>query len=113
KKQEFSGVLESSVDGRSYRPIKEFKSTGAELVLDFDEVTARSFRLLFKWVQPGLKSLEFTDLDLAPVYEIPSFQAKSGLARGGEAKPIPNGLPPQAIVPLDKIVHLTDQVDTY
>lgn len=108
--QSFRGVLQVSVDGRRFADLREFgKSAGTELVVNFHEVTGKAFRLVFNHLDPRLSELEFTDLDLSPVHEIPRFQAKSGLARRGEEAPIP-AVPAESVIALDRLVNLTGRM---
>jgi hypothetical protein len=78
KPQQFEGCLQISDDRRHFRTIREFINRGKVLRIEFEPVSARSFRWLFKTADPSLSQLRFAELDLTPVWRIPIARAKAG-----------------------------------
>jgi hypothetical protein len=113
KPQRFEGVLQVSDDGRKFREVRKFIKARPELKLEFDAVTARFFRLLFSQAEPGVQRLEFSELELAPIFRIDLARAKSGLGRvptAGEAS-MSADVPAWGTIALTNILELSSKVD--
>ena len=112
--QNFGGTLQVSDTGRKFRDVCEFSSHGSGLNLSFEPTTARFFRLLVTRADPGLKHLDFAELDLEPVYRVPWYQSKTG------AGPMPTtanpsmsaSIPPEGMIDPEKVIDLTAQTDS-
>ena len=77
--QRFEGVLQSSEDGRRFRDVRRFLNSSTALTLEFEATMARFFRLLFTQADPALSRLQFSELELTPVFRLELARAKSGL----------------------------------
>lgn len=113
RSQRFQGTLQVSDNGRAFHDVRDFSSSRSNLVLPFERTSARFYRLCFTQANSGPEPLEFSELDLAPIYQIPWFQSKTG------AGPMPvRATSPQsddgpafAITDPTKVVDLTGQTD--
>ncbi len=89
------GILQSSDDGSVFKTVREFDAEDSVLQLNFPEVTARYFRLLFPIRTPGLEQLAVTDLQFSPRERINQVDAKAMFVRKN-AYPGPNEFPGHA-----------------
>jgi len=108
--QAFAGVLQVSNDGRSFRNIREFQNRRADLLLDFEQLSARYFRILFTRASSLSSHLEFSDLELVPSFRIELAQAKAGLGRWTTIPASPPSVPSYSIIKPDSIIDLTSSV---
>jgi hypothetical protein len=113
--QSFQGVLRTSDDGRNFHDVREFRNRGTGISLLFEAAPARYYRIVFTDADPHLDSLEFSELELTPLFHIQWAQAKSGLG------PMPSpdtqhlvltNVPPGAAIPLDRMKDLTSALDS-
>jgi hypothetical protein len=109
--QRFSGVLQVSDDGRKFRDVRPFSNRGYNVNLEFEEISARWFRILFNSAGPATSQLLFSELDLGRDYRIPSYQIKSGLGQNPDPLPYPAPPPKAAMIASGSIVDLTEKVD--
>jgi hypothetical protein len=111
--QGFEGVLQVSDEGRRFRNVRRFINSGPKLTLEFEATTSRFFRLLFTQAGPGLSRLQFSELELTPVFRLELARAKSGLGplpasvMRAEALPEP---PPYGVISLTNILDLSTNV---
>ena len=110
RSQNFQGALQSGDQGKNYQLVREFASSKGSVDLRFDRRRARSYRVVFTGAGAGLNQLVFSGASLTPVYEVPGYQAKSGMARGGQNLPPATDVPPYGTIPLDKVVDLTAEL---
>jgi hypothetical protein len=115
QKQSFSGALQVSDNGRSFRTVREFLDKNGGVALTLDQITARYFRLLFTRASPAITNLAFSELVLAPSYRIQWSQAKTGLG------PLPSAYNPRSALPkvpafdivsTDRIINLCSNSDS-
>jgi hypothetical protein len=107
----FQGRLQVSDNGRTFENVREFVSSDKGLALPFEAVSARYFRILFMKADAGLENLEFSELELTPVFRIDLGQAKAGLGRlpPSETSSLSN-LPPYAAISPQTIIDLTPKL---
>jgi hypothetical protein len=105
-----SGELQVSDDGRSFRKVREFVIRRPVLALEFEEVAAKHFRILFSDMQPAAKAMQLWELELVPLYRIALPQVKSGMGRAPWPPPQQTNVPDFAVVHRDKVLDLTDKV---
>jgi hypothetical protein len=79
KPQGFQGMLQISDDNRHFRTVREFINQRSILALEFEPVSARFFRWVFTQADESTPQLDFSELELTPVYRIELSQTKSGL----------------------------------
>jgi hypothetical protein len=111
--QRFQGRLQISDNGRAFRDIREFMSSDKGLALPFESVSARYFRILFTKADVRLDHLEFSELELTPVYRIDWAQAKAGLSRLPAAESgtsVASNLPPYAAISPKAIIDLRSNI---
>jgi len=77
--QSFQGELQVSNDGRKFRKVREFLSARSGVNLPFEQISARYYRVLFTGAETGQQQLEFSEVELAPLYRIKFFHPKAGL----------------------------------
>jgi hypothetical protein len=108
--QAFKGVLQISDDGFAFRDVREFTSLRSGIVLSFEQLAARFFRIVFSAAEPGLSHLEFSELEMAPLYRIELAQPKAGL---GSLPPLPriSQVPPQGVIAPEKVLDISSLVD--
>ena len=113
RRQRFQGRLQVSDNGRTFREVREFMSSGKGLALPFETISARYFRILFTKADASLDHLEFSELELTPVFHISSSQAKAGLSRmpaaeaGADAV---SNVPPYAAIAPEKVIDLSSRL---
>jgi hypothetical protein len=109
--QQFAGVLQvSEKDGRRFRNVREFMGYQQELTLEFGAVTGRVFRLEFTSAAPTLARLEFSEVQLGPVYRIPDYVSKSGMTRTIKDT-VPRPVPEAAVINPEAIRDISRQLD--
>jgi hypothetical protein len=117
--QIYHGTLQYSEDGSAFKKVSDFAAEELPLHLNFHEVTARYFRLLFKRASPDLKELTIADIDLSPRMRIDHIDAKAMFVRKNQY-PGPNDFPGQAAYPpvanglaikRGQVIDLTDRID--
>ena len=75
------GRLEVSDDGKVFKPIQSFSTDRLNLMLSFEPVTGRFFRLVFtKFRHPKLEKIEVSNLELGPRFLIEDIALKTFLA---------------------------------
>ena len=68
--QSFQGVLQASTNGRSFFDVRQFLNRGKGVEIDFEQISARSFRVTFTTAESASPDLEFSELRLNPSYRI-------------------------------------------
>ena len=116
--QTFQGVLQVSDDGKKFRNVREFLNRRSDVALDFEQLSARYFRILFTKVGQAspLASLQFSELELVPIFRLDLAQSKAGL---GPLPSIPHSafrtphssVPPYALIRPDQVLDLSSKVD--
>lgn len=114
QRQSFAGTFQVSDNGHTFRNVREFRSVNSGISMQFEPLSARYFRLLFTQADPGVSQLQFSELELTPLYFIDLYRSKSGLG------PLPPGkadlvklpaIPAQGIIATNSIVDLTSNLD--
>jgi (4-O-methyl)-D-glucuronate---lignin esterase len=111
--QRFQGRLQISNNGGTFRDIHEFMGSDKGLALPFETVSARYFRILFTKADVRLDHLEFSELELTPMFRIELAQAKAGLSRlppSATAFSLPSNLPPYAAVSPSAVIDLASHL---
>ena len=106
------GILEASEDGRKFTAVREFDAYPPALVLDFDGVAARSYRISFTSADAELKELSIGELELSPRYRIHDISDKAAFTPG-HVEPVARWaeLPDGLAVGRAQVVDLTGQMD--
>ncbi|HTL56949.1 MAG TPA: glycosyl hydrolase [Candidatus Limnocylindrales bacterium] len=113
KPQHFQGRLQVSDNGRTFRDVRQFISSDKGLALPFEAISAKYFRILFTKADPLPQGLEFTELELIPVFRIEVAPAKAGLGRlppGDSGISSVSNLPPYVAIAPEGITNLTSLV---
>ncbi len=112
--QSFRGVFQTSQDGLTFQDVREFNARQNGIFLKFEASPARYYRIVFSEADPRLDHLEFSELELTPVYQIQWAPAKAGLGplppSGADHSDLSN-VPSYAVIPLDRMIDLTSQLD--
>ena len=112
--QSFQGELQVSDDGRKFRQVREFLSARSGVNLPFEQTSAHFYRIVFIGTEAGQKQLEFSELELSPLYRIKFFHPKAGLgalpAQEAQQQNLPT-IPPEGLIKPDTIVDLTTNID--
>ncbi len=106
------GALQVSEDGRTFRTVREFAGPPGVLTLDFPEVSARLFRILFTEESFWLDRLGVGQVEIASGYRLEDFQGKTALVTRHMVAPAqwPEA-PPGVAIPHRQIVDLTAAMD--
>lgn len=105
------GTLEVSDDGREFRAVRGFDAYPPALELDFDEVSARYFRVLFTQADPELKELAIGGIDLSPRFRIRGIRDKAAFTPG--QVPLLAKWPdisPDMTIPRGRVLDLTSRL---
>jgi hypothetical protein len=118
--QVYHGTLQYSEDGTTFKTVSDFVAEELPLHLNFQEATARYFRLLFRRASPDLKELTIADVELSPRRRIDHIDAKAMFVRKNQY-PGPSDFPGHATYPAvanglaikrGQMIDLTHKVDT-
>ncbi len=71
------GELQVSDDGQAFRTVREFDAEAPAFSLDFNEVAARFFRVMFLSAEVYLEQLTVAEVDLSPLFRIENIEEKS------------------------------------
>jgi hypothetical protein len=113
------GILLSSIDGQSFKVVREFDAEDSVLHLNFPEVTARYFRAQFSLRNPDLEGLAILNLEFSPRVRIEHVEGKAMFVRK-HRYPGPNEFPGKASYPVlanslvinrSRVLDLTDHLD--
>ncbi|HWQ91671.1 MAG TPA: glycosyl hydrolase, partial [Clostridia bacterium] len=107
----FHGSLQVSQDGRSFKVVREFMSSGPELDLRFEQISARFFRVVITRSESPAPLLEFSDFQLAPIYRIPAYSTKAGLGRIQKHSPLAQ-VPTNAVIDINQVIDLKPFIDS-
>src|SRR6185436_13129958 len=108
----FQGVLQISDDGRRFREVRQFACSRAELSLNFEQVAARYFRIVFTQAEPSANGgLQLSELELTPVYRLELAQAKAGLGRCPPNSSAPPVVPNFAVIHKSELLELSSKTD--
>src|SRR5258706_14046710 len=69
------GALEVSDDGHLFKLIREFEADASAVSLNFEEVSARYFRIEFSKAEWYLEQLNIAEIDLSPEFRIEDIEA--------------------------------------
>jgi len=117
--QMLQGTLQCSADGKIFTDVSGFTAEELPLCLNFNAVTGRWFRLLFKRASLDLKELTIADVELSPRMRIDHVDGKAMFVRKHQY-PGPNEFPGKAAyssvaqglqIPRERIINLSSQVD--
>ena len=111
RKYGVEGGIQVSDDGRKFRDLRSFVWTKPNLSLDFAQVAARTFRIVFTKEHSGAEQIQVAEVQLMPIHRIELHQAKTGLSRGPWPKPNLAPVPPFSVVRRGDIVNLTTELD--
>ena len=109
--QTVSGDLQISEDGKSFRKVREFVIRRPTLALEFEEVLAKYFRIMFTEMQPAGTALQVSEVELVPLYRIAMTQVKSGNGRGAWPALRQTNVPAYAVVQREKVIDISDKVN--
>lgn len=108
------GALEASDDGETFKEVKTFmvRSHKSELVLDFNPVSARFYRLRLNRLDSVSTKVEMSNLELTPRYSVKDLLGKSLVipklaATNADYSPAPDGV----AIPREAILDLTGKMD--
>jgi hypothetical protein len=106
------GAVEASDDGVHFKTLHEFEAEGSPLMVNFTDVTARHFRVLFTSVATELKEFGVAELELSPRFRIDQLEEKSLLVANKERPPLTNQvvLPAGCAVKADRIIDITSHL---
>ncbi len=110
-------TLEISDDGQTFKPVKSFTATPPTLVLNFEPVTARFFRLTFtKRKYPQQTKLDIGNLELSPRYRTENILTKAAFIREYSLPTMPAkaewpSVPAGVGISRGQIVDLTAKMD--
>jgi hypothetical protein len=106
------GALQASDDGRTFRTIREFDAAPPSLVLNFDDVSARSYRVLFTKSEPAAAQLAVADIDLSPKFRIENILGKAAFVPVHEVLPAQKAPAAAGMaIPRDRVIDLTARMD--
>jgi hypothetical protein len=110
-----SGMLQVSDDGAKFRTVCEFAAAPPLMVLRFDTVSARWFRIVFTttdtWSYYPLQGIELGNVDLSGRFVIENIRAKAAFTPE-EVPPSSRqpAVPEGSAIPHDHILDLTSQL---
>ncbi len=110
RSQSFQGTLQARNEESRFKPIRDFASSKGNVDLRFDRTQSRSYRVVFTGSAGSLKELSLAEVALNPIYEVPSYQAKSGMARGAQNLPILADVPTYGAISLERVVDLSSEL---
>ena len=107
------GALQVSDDGKHFKSVGRFSGQPPLISLSVPETTARYFRILFTAADHQVKKLVLARLTLSPGVRIENIQGKASftvqqVAPLSSTFPV---LPAALVIPRDKVVELSTQMD--
>jgi len=107
------GELQVSDDGQAFRTVREFDAEAPAFSLNFNEVSARYFRIMFLSAEIYLEQLTVAEVDLSPLFRIENIEEKSLFVPKKESpgKPANIAFPEGLAVARERILDLTARLD--
>jgi hypothetical protein len=109
--QSFQGRLQVSNDGKNFSTVREFLNRRTGVALDFDQVSARYFRMVFTKAEAASKILEFSEVALFPVFRIDGAATKAGMGRVKTVNVPFSSVPEHGLIRPEQVVELTSKVN--
>ena len=106
------GALQISDDGREFQTIGEFDADASVLSVNFNEVAARYYRILFTRSEWYLERLLIAEVELGPQFRIDNIEAKALFITQKEPPARTNHavFPEKLIIHPDRMVNLTSRL---
>jgi hypothetical protein len=108
--------VETSDDGTTWRTVVSFGIPERDIlkaptsVAFPSNVTSRWFRLAFTRTGSRSAGLSVAEIALEPGFRLNGWAAKAGFTRGNDPGPDPRTAPPDACIPRDQIVDISDRM---